>query len=59
MNESDVPSDYETLCQLKCLSYATRTKPLYVFLDSVDQLNPGDNVLGISFLKFFTFFNNI
>ncbi len=41
-----VPLDYDALSDFKCLRYATKEEPLYLFLDSLDQLVEQDYALG-------------
>lgn len=47
-----IPGDYKEIAEyFKFLLHkATAEKPLYIFLDAVDQLSPEDGALGMSWL---------
>ena len=52
MEETVVPGDYQSVASLftRCLSSASADRPLYIFLDGVDQLSPEDGASGMSWL---------
>ena len=52
MEEGVVPGDYQRVAGLfaRCLSSASADRPLYLFLDGVDQLSPEDGASGMSWL---------
>lgn len=45
-------ADYESLCELECLSLANAKRPLYLFLDSLDQIDDENFITSIQALGF-------
>ena len=52
MEETVIPGDYQGVAGLfaRCLENASGDRPLYIFLDGVDQLSPEDGAWGLSWL---------
>lgn len=51
-DENSIPSDYRELIQefQKCLTLATADRPLFLFLDALDQLSNADNARSLIWL---------
>lgn len=53
-NPNEVANDFKTLCQqfLDDLQLASKSQPLFLFLDSLDQLTDEDNGRNLEWLPF-------